>query len=167
MNYLGNRRLYGEQRFIEEWIERVKSPKAWHSKLPCEPQEFIEHLREIYHQIPKAIEAVNRDRKIVNDLLLVNLDGRVGKALERRGIAEHAGARYLNTDFKTFRDYEYGKSGYYVLKPYYYWYSPQWLVDAAGTGNRSHIYKQLDDLKDGDPEEIESAIGMLVLGTVP
>lgn len=165
MNLMGNRRLNHVHRFLELKIERAKNRQAWHPKLPCEPQEFIEHLRDVYHQVPAAIERVNAGRRRLNTAGLVKLDGRVGKALERRGVAQHVGAENLCIDFWCTQDGF--NAGYYKIEPVYYWYAPQWFVDCAGTGDRRELYKRFDDLRDADPEEVQSEVGLLLLGEVP
>lgn len=165
LRYIGNRRLNNVHRFLDDRIERAKNPQIWHAKLPCEPQEFVEHLREIYHQVPDAIARANEGRRRINDTQLVKLDARIGKALERRGVAQHVGAEHLCVDFWCTRDIY--KAGFFTITPIHYWYAPQWFVDCAGIGDRRKLYKRFDDLKDADPDEIQSEVGLLLLGEVP
>ena len=169
IGYIGNRRLNNVHRYLDYRIDSAKNHQVWHIKLPCDPQEYIEHLREIYHQIPACIERANVSRKHINEAGLVKLDGRIGKALDRRGVAQHVGAENLYVDFWCTNDRH--NPGYFTVIPQYYWFSPKWLVDCAGKGNRSKLYKRFDGLKELDPSEakshVESEVGLLLLGDLP
>lgn len=160
------------QRYLDHQIQWTKEDKlrtrAWGRKLPCEPQEYIEHLREIYHEIPKAIERCNIDRRRINECGFVGLDSRIGKALDRRDVATLVGAERMCVDFDCRIQYESGSSytGYFRVEYIYGWYGPTWLKELAGTGNRSRFYKRFEQLKAQGQDAIDSEVGLMILGGV-
>jgi hypothetical protein len=165
---MGNRRLNREQKDIDNQIEWAKKPQGWMRKLPCESQEYIAHLREIYHEVPKAIARGNDSRRHINEDGLRRLDARIGKALDKRGVATLVGAENLCIDFHVWNSYEANSKyyGYLMLEYEYAWYGPLWLKNLAGTGDRSKFYRRFEKLKKEGKDAIDSEIGMMILGEV-
>lgn len=162
IGYIGNRRLNGEQNWLEGRITRLKNYQSWHGRRPEDVKKVLKKLREDYHQIPKAIEAANAGRRRANEAGLYRLDGQCGGALERRDVARHVGAEYLCVDFSAL---PYGDGWTYKIELKYAWFAPQWFTEYAhGMGDRRKMYRRFDKLKDQGQDAIDSEVGLLILG---
>jgi len=160
-NYLANRRLFAEQRYIECKLSFAKNPYYGPTRgTPAREKEIVE-LRAVYHEVPKFMEKANAGRRRVNEAGLWRLDGKIGNALRKRKLDKLLGAEYITVDFMWTSPRE--------LKTVEFWYAPPWFCEFVKTlpNNRSKFYKRLDDIAEDGQDELDSEIGLMMLKGLP
>lgn len=154
----------GMLRFVEQQLAWVKDRQYYLRHSPNTRSKEIARLRKIYHEVPKAIEKVNANRKFADSEGLARLDGRVVSALKNHGLVEYVGAVKLATGYQL--GYLSGER-IYDLRLFEVWYCKAWFADFLKqvTGEKRKVfYQRIKEIQStNDKDALDAELGLMVL----